>query len=107
MEGLWSVLFRTSGHGPVYGVAVFHRDHILGGDQAFYWIGTFNRVGNQVNATINARSHSGQPVGNIFGQATAAYSLQLTALVPPDPPVGAGIKATGPAGFVAELTRRA
>jgi hypothetical protein len=108
MEGLWSVRFGANGSEVVYGVAVFVGDRILGGDAAFYWVGTYNRsIEDQASVTIEARSHSGLPVRNIFGQLTKSYSIELTAFVSPNPPVGKTIRAVGPQGFVAQLTKRA
>lgn len=107
MEGLWSVRFRAGLSPDAYGVAVFHGDRILGGDPAFYWVGTLNLSGNQASVMIDARSHTGTAAINIFGQPTVGYSLKLTASIPASTPVGTTIKAIGPGGFAAELTRRA
>jgi|SRR5579885_2224189 len=107
MEGLWSVVFTAPGHPTWHGVAVFVGDRVFGGDPFFYWSGKYTTQGGKLEGTLESTSHTGAPVGNIFGQIVAKYSMQLSAAVPASLAIGASFTANGPGGLTARLIRRA
>ena len=104
MEGLWSVLF-SRGAGSYYGVAVFDGNRIFGGDSSFYWTGTYTVQNGQVNAQLDAVSHSGGAVLTVLGTAAQRFWVSLTAPAPTNPAVGTTVRATGTVNAL--LTRRA
>jgi hypothetical protein len=106
MEGFWSIVLSARGRLPVYGVAVFVGDHFFGGDPCFYWTGTYTTRGDKIKATLDAISHSGSSVANIFGDSVARYSVQFSARVPESQAIDTSFIANGPDGLNATLTRR-
>lgn len=107
MEGLWSVAFSTP-FGANYGVVFFTAEkQFVGGDSAFYWIGTISTKEGQMVAKLEARSHSGRPVVTVLGTSATDFSLQLSGGLPTSAGIGATFKISGQGGFIATLTRRA
>lgn len=107
MEGMWSVEFTAPGHPSWHGIAVFVGDQVFGSDPFFYWFGKYSNHGGNLEGNLESFSHTGAPVGNIFGQVVSRYSMQLSAPAPSSQGIGTTFTANGPSGFVARLIRRA
>ena len=75
MNGFFTVVFE----GPVGaggGVVLLQDGHVLGGDSAYYYEGTFTERENQLNARIDVRVFL-QGVQSVFGIAPP-FALNIT-----------------------------
>lgn len=66
VEGLWTVEFMTQGNRYGRGVIVLNEGRILGGDNGYYYSGTYQVVENRIQATANIIRYSLQSI-SVFG----------------------------------------
>lgn len=75
-NGIYKASFQTPlGQGT--GVVVINDGTIKGGDATMYYNGTFQKVGNQVTATLHVGQHTNIPGhSSVFGQNDVNVKLQ-------------------------------
>jgi hypothetical protein len=66
VEGLWSINFvsNTSNYGA--GIIVFEDGHIRGGDQTYFYLGTYSLEARELRAKVKVTHYAGEP-HSIFG----------------------------------------
>jgi hypothetical protein len=66
VEGIWSAEFFSSLGGSGTGVVVIDCGQLRGGDSNYFYRGTYNLVGSQLQAQLAVMHYAG-PLNNIFG----------------------------------------
>jgi hypothetical protein len=105
-EGLWIVQYAGM-EGKDGGVVVLTKGHVLGGDSAFTYIGTYQEYGNGFQATVLVQNYN-PAVGNVLG-ISGDFTLNLRATVAGNGVLqGEGSTPSAPGfGLKVKLTRRA
>ena len=80
IEGLWSVEFESLMGYRGTGVLVFFRGGVLGGDDQYYYKGTYVLDGPELRAAIQAFAYVADP-HSVFGTSDRSVSLVLAGLV--------------------------
>lgn len=65
-DGLWTVEFRTKINRYGSGTLVINNGRLLGGDNGYYYFGTYNITGDNINATITVVKYDPNST-SIFG----------------------------------------
>jgi hypothetical protein len=76
LNGFWSVIFNA---GPNFngGVAVFRDGAIYGGDNAFFYIGTYKIEGQKIVSNVDCRAFAKNAI-NIFGTQLEQFPLRIS-----------------------------
>ncbi|MCZ6803730.1 MAG: hypothetical protein O7D86_07330 [Proteobacteria bacterium] len=74
-DGLWTVEFRSTQNMYGRGVVVISNDHILGGDDGYYYYGTCNITNNKINADLQITKYDPNSV-SVFGPIDH-YNLKI------------------------------
>jgi hypothetical protein len=53
IDGLWTVEFTSTLNRSGKGVFVFNNGRVLGGDQGYYYSGTYRTAGTQIEGRVN------------------------------------------------------
>lgn len=67
LEQLWSIEFTSQLSSEGGGVIVLENGKILGGDNNYFYVGSYDLIKNQFNATIDIKHYHGDP-NPIFGK---------------------------------------
>ncbi len=105
IEGFWIVQFAGM-EGKGGGVAVLLKGQVLGGDNAYTYIGTYEEIGTSLKASVLVQNFD-PSIGEVMG-VQGDYTLNLTLKLDGDVMEGQGTISTSP-GFAmrVKLTRRA
>lgn len=60
LTGLWSVAFKANNGINGSGILVFEDKRIVGGDDTYYYLGTYEAQGTQATGRLTVRQHAGQ-----------------------------------------------
>ena len=87
IEGFWTVVFSA---GPNYngGVAVFASGSVYGGDNAFFYVGSYSVEALKVVATLDCRAFT-RNATNIFGTQLDSFPLVIEGTLQPDGTIAA------------------
>ena len=67
LEQLWSLEFVSKMSSEGGGIVVLEKNKILGGDNNYFYVGSYDTEGNKLNATIDVKHYHGQ-CNPIFGE---------------------------------------
>jgi nucleoside-triphosphatase THEP1 len=66
IEGLWTVEFRSSMARLGFGTIIFDRNRVVGGDDGYYYIGTYEVDGDTIKGVAKIKKYNAAAV-SIFG----------------------------------------
>jgi len=104
VEGLWSVqYYGPQGNGG--GVVIFINGRVFGGDNGFYYRGSYELKGDTLSARISVKNFD-PSIPNVIG-VVGDFDLLMEAKVQGDSINGTGALASAPGAKIAvRLTRR-
>lgn len=77
IEQLWSLEFVSGLSSEGGGVVVLEKGKIIGGDNNYFYIGSYDLCDNNFNATIDVKHYHG-PYNPIFGKKSDELIVKLT-----------------------------
>lgn len=75
VDGLWTVKIQANTGKTAFGVAVFSKGKILGGDSSYYYAGSYNLQGKTLAADMKVTNYSGA-ASSLFG-TSAGTGLKI------------------------------
>jgi hypothetical protein len=77
-DGLWTGEWRSNINNLQFGtgVVIFRQGKVFGGNDRFYFVGTYHSTGNCFDGNLNVTYHAGEPLG-IFGLADINQSEDM------------------------------
>lgn len=67
IEALWSMEFQTSAKGEGTGIVVMKDGKIAGGDNQYFYVGTYKLKDRTVTADVSVTHYAGAPVRKLKG----------------------------------------
>lgn len=95
LEGLWSVEFRTFGAWVSGGVVAVEPRRLVGGDNHYYYLGTYDVVKNAIRAEVRVVHFSGQPRKRL-GQSERDFEVRIVGELQGDQIAGIVYKSDAP-----------
>ena len=83
VDALWTIEFETASRWTNGGVVVLQRDRLLGGDGAYYFIGTYRVTGDALTADLHATHYHGQLI-SAYGDPARELDVTIEAEVAKD-----------------------
>lgn len=104
LDGLWTVqYYGPQGNGG--GIVILQKGHVLGGDNGFYYIGSYSVDGDNFSGKVAVKNFDGS-IPNVIGVA-GDFDLLLEGKVQGDAINGVGSLAIAPnAKIVVRLMKR-
>ena len=93
IEALWTVHFSANGR-AANAIIVFKANQLFGGDNQFYYTGTYSLNGRKIVAKLRARNYGGAPQTSLFGNQ-ADQEFEVEASIPTEINVGTVMSGTG------------
>lgn len=103
----WTVEFQSNLGSIGAGVVTFNSNHIQGGDTQYYYLGTYDVQGENINAEIKINRHF-EHGESVFGTNEKEFSLRITGKVEEPVMMAKGFRPENPNTQIAlKFTRRA
>ena len=76
-NGLWTVEFLSSANLVGSGVLVLNNPRLLGGDEGFYYAGSYTTHGNEISAKMDVTRFNPNSL-TVFGTSDSHFSLEFS-----------------------------
>jgi hypothetical protein len=83
VDALWTIEFETASRWTNGGVVVLQRERVLGGDNAYYFTGTYRVQGATLSASLHATHFHGQLI-SAYGDSAREIDVAIEAEVAGD-----------------------
>ncbi|MEN8196795.1 MAG: GrlR family regulatory protein [Pseudomonadota bacterium] len=95
LEALWSVEFRTFGAWVRGGVVAVEPQRLIGGDNHYYYLGTYSVVRNAIRAKVRV-AHFNGPTRRRLGQSETYFEVRIVGELHGEQIVGIVYKSDAP-----------